>query len=284
VEKLKKMNFSSHWIAISTLLLSVLRSLSYPLISEIDIEKCYTFNIPEDDDAHMIFVAMPDDYTNEEEDDELESYWVNTLYDMSKDGGEDYPEMAPKITDEKILSKIGDTKERNTRLQVKIQKPHHGPLRTVFLKYHTPVLFTDVLDMAEEEGHGEDVALEGWSICFLNKGDELIKIIFDVVLVSDETEKEKANNHKEQQAQRKTIKKENLTPLETNFNAALVGADKILNEMNYMERREQRMRVTADSTNKRVRYFSYLSVFVLLGTACVQIMYLKNYFKKKKLM
>lgn len=261
------------------LLTSALKTSSYPLVSEIDIEKCYTFNIPEDDDAHMIFVAMPDDYTNEEHDEELESYWVNTFYDLSKDGGENYPEVAPKI-DENILSKVKDVKDKETRVQVTIKKPHHDFLRKVFLKYHNPVLFADVLDMAEHEGQGEDVALEGWSICFQNQGEELVKIIFDVVLVSDETEEEKAKKQK----QRKVIQKEHLTPLETNFNAALVGADKVLNEMNYMERREQRMRYTADSTNRRVRYFSYLSVVVLLGTACVQITYLKNYFKKKKLM
>jgi len=263
------------------LLTSALKSLSYPLVAEIDIEKCYTFNIPEDDDAHMVFVAVPDDFSNEEHDEEIESYWVNTFYDMAKDGGDEYPEVAPTM-DEKILSKVkDDIKNKDTNVQVTIQKPHHEYLRKVFLKYHTPVLFADVVDIAEREGQSkEEVALEGWSICFQNQGDELIKVIFDVVLVSDETEEEKAKKQK----QRKVIQKEHLTPLETNFNAALVGADKVLNEMSYMEKREQRMRYTADSTNRRVRYFSYLSVVVLLGTACVQITYLKNYFKKKKLM
>jgi len=272
------MFFSSH-LTSYILSISVLKSLSYPLVSEVDVEKCYTFNIPEDDDAHMVFVAMPDDYSHEEHDELLESYWVNTFYDMSKEGGEDYPEKVPDMNPD-ILSKTLDYKDKRTRLQVKIQKPHHEPLRTVFLRYHTPVLFTDVIDIAQHEGQGEEVALDGWSICFLNQGDELIKIIFDVVMISDETEDEK----KKKQKKRKTIQKEHLTPLETNFNAALVGADKILNEMNYMERREQRMRHTADSTNRRVRYFSYLSVVVLMGTACVQVTYLKNYFKKKKLM
>merc|ERR1719438_717146 len=224
----------------------------------------------------MVFVAVPDDYSNEEHDEEMESYWVNKFYDMAKDGGDEYPEVAPKM-DEKLLSKVKDEiKNKDTGVQVTIQKPHHEYLRKVFLKYHTPVLFSDVLDIAEQEGQGEEVALDGWSICFQNQGDELIKVIFDVVLVSDETEEEKAKKQK----QRKVIQKEHLTPLETNFNAALVGADKVLNEMSYMEKREQRMRFTANSTNRKVRYFSYLSVVVLLGTACVQITYLKNYFKK----
>jgi len=234
----------------------------------------------------MVFVAIPDDYLDEDDDELIESYWVNTFYDMAKEGGEDYPEEVPQIKDEKVKAKIDERKEkdRNSRLQATIQKPHHEPFRTVFLNYHVPVLFTDILDMAEDEGYSDEEALEGWSICFYNKGDALIKIIFDVLFVSEDTEKEKAKKHKKQQSKRKMIKKENLTPLESNFNSALVGADKILSEMNYMERREQRMRHTADSTNRRVRYFSYLSVLVLLGTACVQVMYLKNYFKKKKLM
>jgi hypothetical protein len=51
-----------------------------------------------------------------------------------------------------------------------------------------------------------------------------------------------------------------------------------------MEKREARMRVTADSINSRVRWFGYLSVAVLLVVTYLQVTYLKQYFHKKKLM
>ena len=79
-------------------------------------------------------------------------------------------------------------------------------------------------------------------------------------------------------------KKQHLTPLEEALDKSINAANTVIREMKYMEKREARMRVTADSINSRVQYFSYLSVAVLLGVTYVQVTYLKRYFHKKKLM
>lgn len=75
-----------------------------------------------------------------------------------------------------------------------------------------------------------------------------------------------------------------MDPLETSLDEIITKAEDILEEFKYMERRERRMRKTADSTNTRVRYFSYLSILVLLGVTLIQVLYLQSYFRKKKLM
>ena len=80
------------------------------------------------------------------------------------------------------------------------------------------------------------------------------------------------------------MKKEHLSPLEEAFEEGVALSHSVLDEMHYMEKREARMKQTTDGTNSRIRYFSYLSVLILLGVTWVQIQYLKNYFKKKKVL
>jgi hypothetical protein len=40
----------------------------------------------------------------------------------------------------------------------------------------------------------------------------------------------------------------------------------------------------ADSTNSRITWFSYLSMFVLLSSAVWQLIYLRNFFNSKKML
>jgi hypothetical protein len=78
--------------------------------------------------------------------------------------------------------------------------------------------------------------------------------------------------------------KEHLTPLEEQLGESIQAAQTILKEMRYMEKREARMRMTSESIFTKVSWFSVLSVVILLGVTFVQVRYLKNYFRKKKLM
>ena len=80
------------------------------------------------------------------------------------------------------------------------------------------------------------------------------------------------------------FKSEHLTPLQDQLDASIRAANSVIRELNLMERREKRMRKTADSINWRVRNFSYLSVIVLILVTFFQVTYLKRYFKKKKLL
>lgn len=50
-----------------------------------------------------------------------------------------------------------------------------------------------------------------------------------------------------------------------------------------MRQREEEMRDTNESTNSRVLYFSIFSMLCLLGLATWQVLYLRKYFKSKKL-
>jgi len=68
--------------------------------------------------------------------------------------------------------------------------------------------------------------------------------------------------------------------------------NEIVLDMEYLKAREQTMRNTNESTNERVKYFAVLTStssqimvlilgFVLMGLTGWQIMYLRNYFKRK---
>lgn len=57
----------------------------------------------------------------------------------------------------------------------------------------------------------------------------------------------------------------------------------MVDELNYMEAREKKMRDTNESTADRVKWFSMLSLFVLVGLGVWQVYYLKQFFQSKKL-
>merc|ERR1719491_2263379 len=115
-----------------------------------------------------------------------------------------------------------------------------------------------------------------FKICLENKSNkETTRIIYDHVVLSEIETKLKKHH---------TLKKEHLTPLEYVLDDSLASAKSILDEMYYMEKREIRMKQTADHTNTRIKYFSYFSVSMLLGVTWIQVTYLKSYFKKKKVL
>eukprot|EP00644_Phytophthora_capsici_P011480 jgi/Phyca11/508711/fgenesh2_kg.PHYCAscaffold_37_\ len=72
-------------------------------------------------------------------------------------------------------------------------------------------------------------------------------------------------------------------PVEKELRKMEDTVDEIHREMLYMREREATMRNTNESTNSRVLWFSFLSIIVLLGMGVWQVMYLKKFFKSKKL-
>lgn len=60
-------------------------------------------------------------------------------------------------------------------------------------------------------------------------------------------------------------------------------AESIVTDFADMKRREEEHRDTNESTNDRMLWFSIFSMVCLLVLACGQVMYLKNFFKSKKL-
>lgn len=236
--------------------------------------QCFNFNVPDDDDAHMVFISLPHEVDND-----VEEWFSTKMYDMTRKGSENFMKTLPEVSQE-IHNKINDD-EYNGRSNVylKLTVPKRPVLRHQMFMWYSPVVVMNVVK-ASQRGQKNNKNVRppgGYSVCFENKNsDQRVKVIFDVVLTSDEGQEDELQN--------KIIKKEHLTPLESNFKEGIRAANTILNEMKYMEKREARMRHTAESTNSKIRFFSYASVFVLLGVTWLQRTYLKSYFKKKKLM
>ncbi|VDL69427.1 unnamed protein product [Nippostrongylus brasiliensis] len=78
-------------------------------------------------------------------------------------------------------------------------------------------------------------------------------------------------------------KAEKLKPLEVELRRLEDLSDQIVKDFAFMRKREEEMRNTNESTNSRVLYLSIFSMLCLLGLAVWQVMFLRNYFKAKKL-
>jgi len=78
-------------------------------------------------------------------------------------------------------------------------------------------------------------------------------------------------------------KAEKLKPLEVELKRLEDLSESIVNDFAYMRSREEEMRDTNESTHTRVLYFSIFSMLCLLGLATWQVLYLRRYFKAKKL-
>lgn len=78
-------------------------------------------------------------------------------------------------------------------------------------------------------------------------------------------------------------KTEKLKPLEVELRRLEDLSESIVNAFSYMKKREEEMRDTNESTNSRVLYFSIFSMLCLVGLATWQVLYLRKFFKSKKL-
>merc|ERR1711953_520488 len=74
-----------------------------------------------------------------------------------------------------------------------------------------------------------------------------------------------------------------LKPLEVELKRLEDMSESIVQDFAFMRKREEEMRDTNESTNSRVLYFSIFSMCCLLGLATWQVLYLRKYFKSKKL-
>uniref|UniRef100_H2XWC1 GOLD domain-containing protein n=1 Tax=Ciona intestinalis TaxID=7719 RepID=H2XWC1_CIOIN len=78
-------------------------------------------------------------------------------------------------------------------------------------------------------------------------------------------------------------KTEKLKPLEVELRRLEDLSESIVQAFAYMKKREEEMRNTNESTNSRVLYFSMFSMLCLIGLATWQVLYLRKFFKSKKL-
>ncbi|XP_042881647.1 transmembrane emp24 domain-containing protein bai-like [Penaeus japonicus] len=74
-----------------------------------------------------------------------------------------------------------------------------------------------------------------------------------------------------------------LKPLEIELKRLEDLSESIVHDFSYMRQREEEMRDTNESTNSRVLYLSMFSLCCLMGLATWQVLYLRKFFKAKKL-
>ena len=220
-----------------------------------------TLNIPDDDDAHLIFMLLPEDFDNEAED-----WFITEMSEMSRHDSVQFLKDMSKMPDN-IHNAVRAHKSRTTA-QVRIQGGKRP--KTLRLNYFKPTIERNIAKNVEWNPN-----VGGFEICIPPiRGKEDIRIIFDHIIES-EVEASRDSG---------VITKEHLNPTQNALATTLFKTQSVISEMNYMKRREARMKETADSTNARIRYFSFISITILLGVTWVQISYLKGYFKKKKVL
>ncbi|RKP24365.1 emp24/gp25L/p24 family/GOLD-domain-containing protein [Syncephalis pseudoplumigaleata] len=78
-------------------------------------------------------------------------------------------------------------------------------------------------------------------------------------------------------------KREKLKPMEIELRRLEKMVDEIVDDVEYLKRREARMRDTNESTNERVQWFNILSILALIGLGLWQLVYLRQFFHSKKL-
>ncbi|KAF8944807.1 vesicle coat component, partial [Haplosporangium bisporale] len=81
----------------------------------------------------------------------------------------------------------------------------------------------------------------------------------------------------------KLAEKEKLKPMEVELRKLEDMVKEILDNMEVLQAREEKMRNTNESTNARVQWFSTLTMVILVTLGLWQIFYLKRFFRKKRL-
>jgi hypothetical protein len=281
---------SSMLLLVAALWLGIVQG--YPLIVQVSEsqERCFKFNIPEDDDAHLVFLALPlGEEMGDAKEGKVESWIVQEIYEMTNKRLEDgnmptsLLNVAPQDVKELMESFTKKRGDNMSKLKVVVSVDSvTTSSRVLPVKYFVPTVINKVREahskiLSETTVEEDPSSLSGYTVCFNNLGNEedSVQVIMDIVMLSAEPEESNEPNF---------VKEKHLSPLEESLEKSIKAANTVLREMKYMTEREERMRLTADSINQRVQYFSIISVVILLTVTYVQVTYLKRYFKKKKLM
>jgi len=265
----------------------------YPMIIELQDteERCINLNIPEDDDAHLIFLPLPTEaeVTNEwiQKYEDLEQHFLGEIVQLTKsrlhsalprDFANDPPSNIRAIMDELIHQWYeGQT---NSMAEVTLTNPHTESTSTLETHWFKPLVLNHLRRHLQKHRQRDKAPLEGYEVCITSKNAEVpILMMVDHVMTNDDPYDEEEDTESKM-----VFRSEHLTPLQDQLDASIHAATTVIRELNLMERREKRMRKTADSINWRVRNFSYLSIIVLILVTFFQVTYLKRYFRKKKLL
>lgn len=245
---------------------------SYPLLVELNKKEvqCFHLQIPDDDDAHLVLLAMKSDIP-----DTLEEWFFKEVSEISRPNSLQFLKDLSSIP-ETLSQQLKSASSKQPRGRVRAKLEHSGggsytkPINLNFYKISVhPHIAKEQNDASWDPDYG------GFHICLENDTNSEIHVLFNYVIVS-EVSATLSKHH--------VVKKEHLSVLERNFAKSVKLTKTILDEMEYMERREARMKHTTDHTNRRVKYFSFVSISILVGVTYVQVTYLKSYFRKKKIL
>jgi hypothetical protein len=81
----------------------------------------------------------------------------------------------------------------------------------------------------------------------------------------------------------RVAKREHLNNLEVEVRRLLDQSQSIIAELDYQKERELAFRDTSESTNSRAAYFSLFQLAIIIGSAFIQMQYLRLFFRKRKL-
>jgi len=257
---------------------------SYPILIDVNDsanngQTCLTLDMPDNDDVHMVFSNLP-----HEIDPKIESWVMQEMSSITDHESDKFLRMYSSPPGD--IQPLIRSHEYEDVLDVTITGPRGRPRTQRLAPFKIVVLKNVAQDMRHGPGDysrkhpdedDDDWQPDGgiYRICIKGIRGSGSHAVFDHLMTSEHEEKVRTKH---------ILKKEHLTPIETTFDAGIIAAHTILNEMAALERRETRMKHTSDSMNRRIRRFSYISIVVLLGVTWLQISYLKVYFKKKKVL
>jgi len=223
-------------------------------------------NIPDGDDAHLIFLPLPDDVESD-----VEEWFATEVAEMTRPNSVQFLKDISKMSDD-LSHKVRSHRVKSKILVNVEEEESQTVAKNQALTYFRPTI---IKNLSKTSTKGWNAHRGNYRFCVSARGAGGVRIIFDQIKISD---------YQEKLDRKHIVKKEHLTPLERALEESSAMAKEILNEMHYMEKREVRMKKTADGTNARIRYFSYISIIVLIGITWLQLKYMKSYFKKKKIL
>lgn len=259
--------------------------------------QCLRVNIPEDDDAHMVFLVIPSAEVDDEGEETpkwvdnykaIESHFMGQMQEITKHRtkNEALLRKFPAKPPADVMASMNEFLEQfegdlKTGVEVTLTNPKSTNSRNMKTFWFQPLVINHVRRAVRtQKNDRESSPLEGFEACFENEYMDLVHVIVDSVMVSEGPDYDDDDAASEDA----TFQGHHLEPLAKQLDNSVRSAKSVINEMRYMERREARMRHTADSINKRVKNFSYISIFILLVVTYLQVTYLKRYFRKKKLL
>jgi len=250
---------------------------SYPILIELSPgeRSCLNVDIPEHDDVHFIMSNLP-----AEVDEEIEGHYMAEIAKAATHG-DGFMRQPPTVLPTKLRN-IVDEANYDSTITVNMHSPAHGSRPSTYVvrawDFNLVKKFFSSAGQDFDDYYYYGAGSHSIEVCFQAASGRArgnSHAVFEHIIESEIAEKMRKKH---------IVKKEHLTPIEESFEDSIVKAREILQEMSFLERRESRMKHTSDSTNSRVRYFSFLSIAILLGVTWLQITYLKSYFKKKKVL